>query len=563
MSTSNMVISNIMSTSNMVIDNFQHEREELYVCYNCKAETRNKFYDIAILCDMSSTNRTSTMSLQQLLEQSMRKEEREKRCEECGCEKATTTRKLVKLPKVLIIILKRYRYNHQDLAPSGKVSRLVHIPETVSLTSLIAKTVTLPSTKLPDLLPHQSAEVTIPLPTPRKTPHTVTPVREIPGKFKGLTVVQLSSLNEEDQMEYMLHLSENEALAMTRPAGEEVDEDLKAATPRKTPHTGPLARKIPVKFKGLTELQVGNLSEEDLMEYMLHFSENDALAMTRQARDEVDEDLKAALEASIREKTPKQTHTLSPETEPSRGVSDTDPGESSKDSAKHVGQERRRTPARKRSFGQLGGGVFTSGGGGDSDKLDRALEYVASREVAQEPKRGVKQGGRKTYSKVVKGKERNDSAQKMRDYSVCGPTSPQEEESDLKQALALSMLESEMNQKDPSSDKLQGDLDDTDNNNSEEVTRTIPADTATPGQAQHSYQLSSVVSHYGASASSGHYVADVYRFDGGGWYRYDDTRVTRTDSRSVRTGSNSANGYILTYLYQPLWEESQSRGVGN
>eukprot|EP00092_Neocalanus_flemingeri_P037537 GFUD01040872.1.p1 GENE.GFUD01040872.1~~GFUD01040872.1.p1 ORF type:complete len:576 (+),score=166.05 GFUD01040872.1:60-1730(+) len=556
MSTSNMVISNIMSTSNMVIDNFQHEREELYICYNCKAETRNKFYDIAILCDMSSTNRTSTMSLQQLLEQSMRKEEREKRCEECGCEKATTTRKLVKLPKVLIIILKRYRYNHQDLAPSGKVSRLVHIPETVSLTSLIAKTVTLPSTKLPDLLPHQSAEVTIPLPTPRKTPHTVTPVREIPGKFKGLTVVQLSSLNEEDQMEYMLHLSENEALAMTRPAGEEGDEDLKASTPRRTPHTGPLVRKIPVKFKGWTELQVGNLSEEDLMEYMLHFSENDALAMTRQAGDEVDEDLKAALEASMREETPNQTHTLSSETEPSIGVSDTDPGESSKDSAKHVGQERRKTPARKRSFGQLGGGVSTSGGGGDSEKLYRALEYVASREVAQEPKRGVKQGGRKTYSKVLKGKERNDSPQKMRDYSVCGPTSLQEEESDLKQALALSLLEAEMNQKDPSSDKLQGDLDDTDNNNSEEVTRTR-------GQAQHSYQLSSVVSHYGASASSGHYVADVYRFDGGGWYRYDDTRVTRTDSRSVRTGSNSANGYILTYLYQPLWEESQSRGVGN
>ena len=26
----------------------------------------------------------------------------------------------------------------------------------------------------------------------------------------------------------------------------------------------------------------------------------------------------------------------------------------------------------------------------------------------------------------------------------------------------------------------------------------------------------------------------ICRFDGGGWYRYDDTRVTKTDSRAVR-----------------------------
>ena len=32
-----------------------------------------------------------------------------------------------------------------------------------------------------------------------------------------------------------------------------------------------------------------------------------------------------------------------------------------------------------------------------------------------------------------------------------------------------------------------------------------------PGSPEHRYKLTSIVSHFGASASSGHYVADVYR----------------------------------------------------
>merc|ERR1712096_36236 len=98
-------------------------------------------------------------------------------------------------------------------------------------------------------------------------------------------------------------------------------------------------------------------------------------------------------------------------------------------------------------------------------------------------------------------------------------------------------------------------MEDTENNN-EEV-NTNSSTSPVPGQPEHSYRLHSVVSHYGASVSSGHYVADVFRFDGGGWHRYDDSMVTKIESRSVRTGSNTHNCYILTYIYQPLWEQCQ------
>ena len=36
------------------------------------------------------------------------------------------------------------------------------------------------------------------------------------------------------------------------------------------------------------------------------------------------------------------------------------------------------------------------------------------------------------------------------------------------------------------------------------------------------------MSHRGSSSNSGHYVADVYRFDTASWWRYDDTVVTQT-----------------------------------
>ena len=73
------------------------------------------------------------------------------------------------------------------------------------------------------------------------------------------------------------------------------------------------------------------------------------------------------------------------------------------------------------------------------------------------------------------------------------------------------------------------------------------------GLEEHSYQLQSVVSHHGNKATSGHYVADVFRHDVGGWIRYDDQSVSTTNLQAVISGSNSFNGYIVTYLHKPLW----------
>ena len=134
-------------SDNLVKINFLHEREEFHVCSNCNAESSARHSDMAIWCETVShtvNTRTRSTSLQLLLEQNFAKEKRERRCEECGCETAATTIRLVKLPRVIVIYLKRYNYNHQDLARSKKVRSVIDIPETVNLTSLVTETVNLP-----------------------------------------------------------------------------------------------------------------------------------------------------------------------------------------------------------------------------------------------------------------------------------------------------------------------------------------------------------------------------------------------------------------------------------
>eukprot|EP00092_Neocalanus_flemingeri_P028179 GFUD01030602.1.p1 GENE.GFUD01030602.1~~GFUD01030602.1.p1 ORF type:complete len:750 (+),score=252.90 GFUD01030602.1:423-2672(+) len=483
------------STSNMVSDNFLHEREELLRCCNCNFQTSVRHSDMSMWCDTFTHtihSRTRSVSVQQLLEKSLAKEERERRCEECGCETAHTTSKLVKLPKVLIIYLKRYKYNQQDhLDPGGKVSRAVDIPETVCLSSMVVETVSLPSTLLPQLVSSLTVEE-VAAPGPFSTPAKQHPV-PVPG-----------------------------------------------------PQT-------PVKFKGLSEADLGQLSEEDQTEYLLHLSEKEALTSGGGEGDQEDKDLAAALEASMREETFNQIMSMTDPTPEAGSDEATDTKLGAIGVGDNiVGTDLRRTPARKRSFGQLGGGVFTkSGGNGETtvSKDDSKEEVKTDHDELEQPM-GFHQSDRQTYSKAVKGNGDLDP----QENTLRRPETKEEEEADFQRALELSAMENVNTTEDIATSQFQWAMEDTENNNSEDVSSSL---VTVPGQPEHSYQLQSVVSHQGAGAASGHYVADVYRFDCGGWCRYDDTRVTRTDSLSVRTGTNTANGYIFTYIYQPLWEECQ------
>ena len=376
--------------SGLVYNNFVHEKEEVMICCRCKAETKSRTSDMSIWCDITiSTSRTRAASLQQLLEESLATETRTRRCELCEGDQATVSSKLIKLPRVLIIFLKRFKFSTQGDLSSGKVSKRVTIPDTLYVSRLVCDTVNLPDTTLPVRLSQDQTTDRCPASTSNLTTPLLCP--ETPTKFKGLTQEQLGLLGEEDQMEYMMYLSEKEAFRL--------------------------------------DSSLHGMVEED-------------------------EDMKAALDASMREHVYGQIH--------------------------QVQVENCRTPSRKR-----GNGEMTQ----EEDRVGVAGDNVNSSSHLSQKRRERPP----SYANAVKGNISTNA-----DIKIKSPTSKEQEEADLKRALKLSSLEASF------LDIQDEDMEDVENNNN-------LMDVVSTGLPEHSYQLQSVVSHYGSSASAGHYVADVFR----------------------------------------------------
>lgn len=465
--------------TNLVETNFLYEREEEFTCCSCGKKSQSRHTDVSFFCDISQST-LSCVSLQKLLHQTFAPEVREKRCESCHCETATTTTKLVKLPKVLVIYLKRYKYSQACPAPSRKITRLVDVPDTVNLSCLTSENVNLPCNTLP------------------------------------VSLIKAQSINQPS-----------------------------LSTPTKKSLPVPLFG-TPIKFKGKTEEELLKLSEEEQTEYLLYISQKEAV--TSQGRENVfgneeeDDDLKAALEASLM-----------------------DVPESDVYSSNHIDDDKHdsfKTPFRKRHHS-----ITSSSSEGQPSKISK-YEEVSPGTNATSRSEGeivpVKRGDTpipcvknaispQTFktSENVLDTDINENKAKSWKNSFHRPETKAEEEADMLRALELST-------QDMGCSSDQEDVRDNSNNTVEESVMNTEESNAVqdidPGFPEHNYKLSSVVSHFGASASAGHYVADVFRFDVGGWFRYDDTVVTQTDQLSVRTGSNRSNGYIFMYVHQPLWE---------
>jgi len=421
----------------LIYGNFVHEKEEELECCDCKSKTRSRSSDMSLWCDTRTPkSMRRSMSLQLLLEQSLDRERRNRRCELCGGEEAMASSRLVRLPRVLIIFLKRFKYSRQGVFNNEKDSSKVTIPDTLSVSRVVSDTVAMPDTMsvmAPKTLHQASDSRSLPLPSsPVTSTSPLSPCLETPTKFKGLTQEQKNMLGEEDMLEYAIFLSEKEAL---------------------------------------------------------------------ESANKLDDDTKNALEASMRDDGLAQMY--------------------------NYRAEDARTPSRKRDYGQ-----YVGAGGDDYG------QYVGA---GGDGHGGVQEEPPPSYAKVVRGKIASSSGGE----EVPRPATREQEEEDLKKALEMSALEATFLDSAGNHDVAMDDLEN--NNNLEED--------EFEGNPEHSYKLQSVVSHFGPSSSSGHYVADVFRFDGGGWCRYDDKRVSKTDGETVRTGPNCTNGYVLTYLYQPLWDK--------
>ena len=146
------------------------------------------------------------MSLQQLVEKTLAPETREKRCDsdKCGHETADTESKITKLPRVLLLFLKRYKY----MAVGGgttrarKVTRLVDIPASINLNNIVSKDVVTPDSILAESVVINDSPEVIALDssntvtaTPKKSARVPYEGFGTPIKFKGKTEEELSKLS--------------------------------------------------------------------------------------------------------------------------------------------------------------------------------------------------------------------------------------------------------------------------------------------------------------------------------------------------------------------------------
>ena len=94
---------------------------------------------------MLQVSNSNSQSLQNLLEANLADELREKRCRMCGGGEALVHKRLTSLPRVLLICLKRYNWNHTGLVCIGtKDRRFVDIPDEIGLAKSVPEMKYLP-----------------------------------------------------------------------------------------------------------------------------------------------------------------------------------------------------------------------------------------------------------------------------------------------------------------------------------------------------------------------------------------------------------------------------------
>ncbi|XP_069554901.1 ubiquitin carboxyl-terminal hydrolase 37 [Brachyistius frenatus] len=158
--------------------NMEFEVQHTITCKGCGevVTKREQFNDLSI--DLPRRKKTLPLrSIQDSLDLFFRMEEIEYSCEKCNGKAATVTHKFSKLPRVLILHLKRYSFNAQ-LSLNSKLGQQVVIPRYLTLLSHCTE-----STRPPIALGWSSqASVSRTLKTSQSVNSSTLPLRRIGGK---------------------------------------------------------------------------------------------------------------------------------------------------------------------------------------------------------------------------------------------------------------------------------------------------------------------------------------------------------------------------------------------
>lgn len=476
-----------------VVSNLEFEVQHSITCNMC-GETvtkRERFNDLSI--DLPRRRKVlPCRSVQESLDLFFRPEEIEYCCERCSGKYAVVSHKFSRLPRVLVLHLKRYSFN-VALSLNNKVGQQVIIPKYMTLLPHCTENTRPPLT----LGWNVHAAMSRPLKTSQSLNSCIltcsTPSRKSAFKSLNSQFISLDSDSDEDQVRRAKAQSQrlNTQQSKEKQQDEEDVEKTLKGNKKENPFDG--------------------LSDDEVLAAILEISKKETSQCPN--RDDEEKSLSSPDTGFGDEVHESSENTHSVEVDRLRIPVETGPVSFlniAKDSDEN---KENKTPEGTQS---------------DTDWLQ---QYDLEREREEQ----------ELQQALVQSLQEQEARE-------------QKEDDDLKRATELSLKEfntsllDEAGSDDDSGNEEILDMEYT-QAEAEELRRN-----AELGEVPHSYRLTSVVSHIGSTSSSGHYICDVHDFKKQAWFTYNDLDVTRTQE-SVVQSERDRSGYIFFYMHKDIFDE--------
>ncbi|KAM3916782.1 ubiquitin carboxyl-terminal hydrolase 37 isoform 2-T2 [Leptodactylus fuscus] len=481
-----------------VICNFESEAQHSIICKMCgeKVIKREQFNDLSI--DLPRRKKLlPCRSIQDSIDLFFRKEDLEYSCEKCNGKSAMVIHKFSKLPRVLILHLKRYSFN-VALSLNNKVGQQVIIPRYLTLASHCTESTRppVPLSYIAQAAANSRALKTSQMVNSCGVGSISTAVRKQGLKSTSNVTICLESESDEEPLKRSVFNHK----AMINTGKDPPSED-----PDKKTNVDSL------RCPDMTDTSFDEMNDDELMAAVLEMTRKESSSVNN----EEEEKLASSPDTGFGGDDDLQETTESMETveeEKSKAVKESGATQFS-DLAKEFDENKEnKTP---------------DGSQNDTDwmqcELDREREE-------QELQQALAQSLQEQEARELK------------------------EDDDLKRATELSLQEFNSSLLDGMmSDEDSGNEDVLDMEYTEEEAEELKKNAET-GELLHSYRLVSVVSHIGSSSSSGHYISDVYDTKKQAWFTYNDLAVSRTQESTVQN-DRDRSGYIFFYMHKEIFEE--------
>ncbi|KAM4698023.1 ubiquitin carboxyl-terminal hydrolase 37 isoform 1-T1 [Rhinophrynus dorsalis] len=481
-----------------VICNFEFEVQHSIICKIC-GETvtkREQFNDLSI--DLPRRKKLlPSRSIQDSLDLFFRMEDLEYSCEKCNGKSASVMHKFSRLPRVLILHLKRYSFN-VVLSLNNKVGQQVIIPRYLTLSSHCTDT-----TRPPLSLGWnaQSAMNARPLKASQMVNsciiNTSTPVRNQTFKSSSSLPICLDSESEDEQIKRCVSHSQRVCdIQMKEPPTEDHDK-------KTTVESSKCSESGEACFDGF--------NDEELVAAVLEMSKKET---TLSVSHEEEEKLTSSPDTGFGgdDDVQETIDNIESVEEKSKSAKETGVAQYSEMSKDFDENKENKTP---------------EGSQNDVDWLQYDLEREREEQELQQ---------------ALAQSLQDQEAREMR------------EDDDLKRATELSLQEFNSTLMDGvGSDEDSGNEDILEMEYTESEAEELKKNADT-GNLPHSYRLISVVSHIGTSSSSGHYISDVLDVRKQAWFTYNDLTVTRTQETTVQS-DRDRSGYIFFYMHKEVFDE--------